>query len=94
MKNIMKIKAHVVVEGRVQGVFFRATTKQEATIRGINGWVRNLRDGRVEAVFEGEENLVEELIDYCRKGPPAAGVTDIKAERSEYKGEYDRFSVR
>jgi acylphosphatase len=90
----MKIRAHVVVDGRVQGVFFRATTREEATMKGVNGWVRNLHDGKVEAVFEGEENSVEELIDFCRRGPPAANVIDIRVERTAYRGEYGTFTVR
>lgn len=64
----MKKRAHVYVSGRVQGVFFRATTRDEARSRGITGWVKNLPDGRVEAVFEGEEKKVQEMIDFCHEG--------------------------
>jgi len=65
-KVFMKVRAHVFVSGRVQGVFFRHETRREARMRGVKGWVRNLPDGRVEAVFEGEEEAVKELIEFCK----------------------------
>ena len=65
--------------GRVQGVFFRANTKRKADELGVNGWVRNLPDGRVEAVFEGEPDRVRALLDYCLHGQPYAKVRDYKA---------------
>lgn len=67
----------VRMEGRVQGVWFRAWTVQEATRRGLAGWVRNRRDGAVEAVFAGPEAKVEDMITACRRGPPAAEVTEL-----------------
>ncbi len=90
----MKKRAHVFVSGRVQGVFFRATTRKEAEKRGVKGWVKNLRDGRVEAVFEGEEEKVEEMIDFCHRGSSAAKVKDVEIEWEEYKDEFSNFSVR
>ena len=63
----MKIRAHVFVSGRVQGVFFRQTTQQKAQSFGVKGWIKNLLDGRVEAVFEGEENAIKELVDFFEK---------------------------
>ncbi len=90
----MKKRAHVFVSGRVQGVFFRATTRKEAEKRGVKGWVKNLRDGRVEAVFEGEEEKVEEMIDFCHRGSSAAKVEDVEIEWEEYKDEFSNFSVR
>ncbi|MEM3712977.1 MAG: acylphosphatase [Thermoproteota archaeon] len=88
------VRAHVYVSGRVQGVFFRYETKSLADRLGVKGWVRNLPDGRVEAVFEGEEETVMKMIEFCKKGPPGARVTDVKVEWEEYKGEFDRFSIR
>ena len=73
----MKVRAHLLVSGRVQGVYFRQSTLLEAQNLGVNGWVRNLMDGRVEAVFEGEEHSVKTLVNYCRQGPPAARVNNV-----------------
>ena len=65
----MEARAHVIVGGRVQGVFFRQRTKGKAEYMGITGWVRNLPDGRVEAVFEGDEEAVKKLAEFCKRGP-------------------------
>ncbi len=81
-----KIKAHVFFSGRVQGVFFRAFTKENADKLNVTGWVRNLRDGRVEAVFEGSKEDVEKLIYLCRYEHPHAEVTDVKIEYGEPEG--------
>jgi acylphosphatase len=86
------VRVHVWVSGRVQGVFFRATTVDEAAARGVAGWVRNGSDGRVEAVFEGEKSAVEAMIAWCRKGPPAARVSAVEVTWEEPKGEAD-FTV-
>lgn len=90
----MKVRAHVFVSGRVQAVFFRAETRREARRRGVKGWVRNLRDGRVEALFEGEKEAVKELIEFCRQGPPAAKVTNLDVNWEDYTGEFEDFRVR
>ena len=87
------IRAHVFVEGHVQGVFFRAETREAASRCGVTGWVRNLYDGRVEAVFEGGEEEVERAVAWCHKGPPHAMVTHVDVKREPYTGEFDRFSV-
>ena len=71
---------HVWVEGRVQGVFFRDATQRKAVSLGLAGWVRNLRDGRVEALFVGEEDVCREALDYVGKGPASAIVTGVKHE--------------
>jgi len=89
-----KIRAHVFVEGHVQGVFFRDTTRARARRLGVTGWVRNLPDGRVEAVFEGEEDAVRQMVDFVHRGPPEAIVTHVDVEYSEYTGEFDRFRIR
>lgn len=89
----MKTRAHIFVSGRVQGVFFRMETKYEANKRKVKGWVRNLPDGRVEAVFEGEKESVDELIEFCRKGPPGARVENIKVIWGDYSGEFEDFKI-
>ncbi|MDI6801564.1 MAG: acylphosphatase [Thermodesulfovibrionales bacterium] len=73
----MKTRAHIYIAGRVQGVWYRAFTQEAADSLGLKGWVRNMPDGRVEAVFEGERGLIEEAIGKCYQGPPASRVTNI-----------------
>lgn len=90
----MKVGAHVFVSGRVQGVFFRVEIKNEATKNKVTGWVRNTSDGRVEAFFEGEKDAVEKLIDFCRRGPPAARVSKIDVNWKNYSGLFDGFEIR
>ncbi len=90
----MKSRAHVFVSGRVQGVFFRSETRDEARRRKVSGWVRNMPDGRVEAIFEGEEEDVEKLIDFCRRGPPGARVTKVDTQWEDYTGELRGFRIR
>jgi acylphosphatase len=89
----MKTRAHVYVSGRVQGVFFRSETIQEATKQNVTGWIANLPDGKVEAVFEGEEQQVNKMIDFCRHGPPAARVTSIQVLQEPYSGKYTSFEA-
>lgn len=88
------VRAHVYVSGRVQGVFFRANTRRLALKLGVTGWVRNLPDGRVEAVFEGEEGKVREIVDWCRRGPPGAIVSRIEVYWEPYVGEFRSFTIR
>ncbi len=90
----MKIRAHVIVSGRVQGIFFRSETRHEAKKHDVKGWVRNLRNGRVEAVFEGEEKAVKELIEFCRRGPAGARVTHVDVTWESYTGEFKDFKIR
>jgi acylphosphatase len=87
-------RAHLLIEGRVQGVFYRAFTRDLAARMGLDGWVRNLYDGRVEAVFEGDRGLVEQAIRECRKGPAGAVVTHIEVVWKNYSGESKGFEVR
>jgi len=91
----MKARAHVVVSGRVQGVFFRSETQDEANRRSVSGWVRNLPDERVEAVFEGEKEDVDRLIEFCRRGPPGARVSrvDVQWEDSRENLEVLRYAT-
>ncbi|UPM42930.1 acylphosphatase [Halocatena salina] len=88
-----RTRAHVFVSGRVQGVYYRSTTREEATERGVDGWVRNLDDGRVEAVFEGSSNAVESMIEWCHTGSTRADVTDVTVEYSDPEGIAD-FRIR
>jgi acylphosphatase len=88
------VRAHVVIEGRVQGVFFRSHTQEMAERLGLKGWVKNRRDGRVEAVFEGDKGMVEQMIQWCHRGPSEARVTNVQVDREEYSGEFEDFSIR
>lgn len=90
----MKIRAHIFVSGKVQGVFFRSSTRDKALELGIAGWVRNLGDGRVEAVFEGNQENVEKMVEWCRRGPQYALVENVEVVSEEYKGEFKGFAVR
>jgi acylphosphatase len=87
-------RAHVFVSGIVQGVFFRSAAKSRADAAGVKGWVRNLSDGRVEAVFEGEENAVKALVEFCRHGPRGAVVTNVDLTWEPYRGEFREFQMR
>jgi acylphosphatase len=89
-----KARAHMVVEGRVQGVFYRAFTRNVAARLGLNGWVRNLPDGRVEAVFEGSRGLVEQALTECRKGPFGSRVDDMDISWEPAAGEAAGFEIR
>jgi len=82
-------RAHVWISGRVQGVWFRAHTRDKAMELGIKGWVRNLPDGRVEAVFEGEEEQVKKMIEWCYVGSPLAKVDDVQVKWEEPRNEFD-----
>ena len=93
MRN-MNARAHVFVSGSVQGVFFRVETRSEAVKRNVAGWVRNTSEGRVEAIFEGEKADVEQLIDFCRRGPPGARVTEIDVQWEEYTGDFKAFKIQ
>jgi len=89
-----RARAHVWVSGRVQGVWFRGSTEDRARELGLGGWVRNLPDGRVEAVFEGDPDAVERAVAFVRRGPPAARVADVEVDREEPPEGLERFSVR
>lgn len=92
--NPMKVRAHIIVSGRVQGIFFRSETKHKAKKHGVKGWVRNLRDGRVEAVFEGTEKAAKELIEFCKRGSHGARVTYVEVKWESYAGEFKDFQIR
>ncbi len=87
-------RAHIWVSGRVQGVWYRATARDVARRLGLTGWVRNLPDGRVEIVAEGDKEALNEFIKWCWEGPPLARVDDVKVVWEPYTGEFDTFYVR
>ena len=88
-----RVRAHVFVSGTVQGVYYRANTRDTARERGVDGWVRNLEDGRVEAVFEGDDPDVEAMIEWCHTGSPQAVVDDVDVEYEPPEGE-SGFEIR
>ena len=85
---------HVLISGRVQGVFFRQFIAEKSHSLGIKGFVRNLSNSKVEAVFEGEEEALKEIIKECKKGPPNADIINIKVREQPYKKEFDDFEIR
>ena len=87
-------RIHAMLSGRVQGVFFRAETRETARRNRVSGWVRNTSDGRVEAVFEGRARDVDQVVQWCRGGPANARVDDIHLKEETYTGEFEDFSIR
>lgn len=87
-------KAHLFIEGRVQGVFYRAFTRNLAARLGLNGWVKNLNDGRVEALFEARRQIIEEAIQECWKGPAGSLVKNIDVRLEESSAEHKGFEIR
>ncbi|MDQ3873444.1 MAG: acylphosphatase [Thermoproteota archaeon] len=88
-----KARVHVFISGMVQGVYFRQNTKEVATRHRVTGWVRNLPDGRVEAIFEGDRTDVDEVIEWCQIGPPKANVEDVDIQFENHTGEFANFSI-
>jgi acylphosphatase len=86
-------RAHVIISGRVQGVFFRVETQRAAERFNVSGWVRNRRDGTVEAVFEGERQAVDAVLQWCREGPNLAVVEKVELKWQDFTGEYKRFDI-
>jgi acylphosphatase len=89
----MKARAHILISGRVQGVFYRDNTRRWASSMGLSGWVRNLPDGRVEVLVEGEKDTIKRLEDLLKKGPPLSRVEEVRIEWGEYKGEFMDFWI-
>jgi acylphosphatase len=87
-------RAHVFVSGKVQGVYYRANTRETARDKGVEGWVRNLDDGRVEAVFEGEKGTVEAMVEWCHEGSPRAEVENVEVNWEDATDEFGGFEVR
>lgn len=91
----MKYTAHVIISGRVQGVWFRANTKNKADQLGIMGWIKNTSDGKVEAFFEGEKDHVDEMIDWCQHGPSQAKVNNVKWEKKPITiNKFNKFFIK
>lgn len=86
-------RMHLIIEGRVQGVWFRESTRRQAVSLGVSGWVKNRPEGTVEALLEGPEDAVLRLVAWCGKGPSAAGVTKIHKTEETWRGEFDTFDV-
>ena len=93
MVKTMKLRAHIFISGRVQGVFFRSKTAVNARRIGVAGWIKNLPDGRVEAIFEGDKEAVEKLINFCKTGPSRAFVETIDIRLGAYSGDYKGFAI-
>jgi len=89
----MKARAHAHVSGRVQGVFFRDSIRRLAERLGVVGWARNLSDGRVETILEGEKANVEKVIEFCRRGPSGAYVLGLEVKWEEWQGEFTDFQI-
>jgi len=88
-----KARAHLIITGMVQGVMFRYSTQDEAERLGLTGWVRNRRDGTVEAVAEGEKKKAEQLVEWCHHGPPHARVTRVDVDWAEPTHEFEGFKI-
>lgn len=89
-----KKRVYVLIEGRVQGVFFRATARDLARKLKIKGWIRNRRDGKVELTLEGEEDAVDKMLDWCHQGPSGALVTRVEIKPEPFKGEFEEFTIK
>lgn len=92
MEKGMK-RVHVFINGKVHGVFFRANIMDLAVNLELNGFVKNLDDGRVEAVFEGEEEAIDEMVKFCKKGPVGAKVEGVELKEEQFKGEFSEFEI-
>jgi acylphosphatase len=89
-----KVCVQLKIQGLVQGVFYRQSTQETAVRLGLTGWARNCPDGSVEAVFEGEREAVDEVIAWCRQGPPAARVTDVDVDWQDFQDVFSGFGIR
>jgi acylphosphatase len=94
MPIIPQARTRLIVKGRVQGVYFRASTVQQARHLGLTGWVMNHDDGSVELVAEGLSESIEELIAWCRQGPPGARVDEVDVQRQDFRGGFSEFRIR
>jgi acylphosphatase len=89
-----KIRVHVNIYGKVQGVYYRQTAFQKAVELGLKGWVRNLENGNVEAVFEGDEPIVEKMLEWCKEGPVMARVTGMDITRQPCLDSFEDFRIK
>ena len=88
-----QVRAHAIISGRVQGVFFRVETQRAAERFGVFGWVRNKPDGTVEAVFEGQKSVVDAVLEWCQEGPNLAVVENVDLKWQDHTGEFKRFDI-
>lgn len=87
-------RVRLIIKGRVQGVWFRDSTRRQASRLGVRGWVRNLPDGSVEVLAEGPAQKVDKLVEWCHEGPPAAHVDQVIQDQEAWRGEFDSFEIR
>lgn len=87
------VRAHLIITGLVQGVYYRVSARKEALALGLTGWIKNRPDGAVEAAIEGNREKAVKFIDWCRQGPPKSQVSDVQLEWEDYKGEYQDFRI-
>lgn len=90
----MRTRAHVWISGDVQGVFFRSSLRTHALLRKVRGWTKNLMDGRVEAVFEGNKENIEEVLIFCREGPPGSRIENVEIKWEKPTSRFDGFEIR
>jgi len=90
---VNNVRVHLIIEGRVQGVWFRESTRREAVSLRLSGWVKNLPDGAVEALIEGPGNQVKELISWCHRGPASANVIRVHQNQEDWQGEFNSFDI-
>lgn len=93
IKTMLK-RMHIYISGRVQGVYFRQFALKISAELGVKGWIKNLADGRVEAVVEGEAEAVDKFVDWCKKGPSFASVANLESLEEKHKGEFDKFNIK
>jgi acylphosphatase len=91
---LAKVRKHAIIKGFVQGVWFRATTREQALAHQVTGWVKNTSDGNVETVFEGEAEDVERVLQWCHQGPAGATVQNVEVKPEAYQGEFATFSIK
>ena len=89
-----KVRAHIIFSGFVQGVFFRANTRKKAKELEVTGWIKNSPSGKVEAVFEGERDRIQKIIEWAKKGPQGAQVDDLELDWQEYRDEFNNFEIK
>jgi acylphosphatase len=89
-----KVRAHLIVQGRVQGVFFREETRKTAKLFGVYGWVKNKPDGTVESIVEGEKKDVVSLINWCKNGSPLSQVEKVDVVWQDYRGAFREFDIQ
>ncbi len=89
-----KVRIHVLISGNVQGVFFRSFLKSNARMYEVDGWVKNIPNGKVEAVFEGEEHDVEKMVELCRQGPPGAEIRNVEVRKEKRTTDLGPFEIR